>query len=150
MGYIHSAERSGGAIAEGEDVHDLNDTSLIFLFQNKIFNAIMEEDTQKALKAIFLLDAHLEPYKPRWRDREAKDGKPARLGYRARVKLMKEKYAKMMITHVQDAVIDGKQMQLPVDPDEVNFMKALEWYRLQRVLMEKAGLLPARWLNIDL
>jgi len=156
MGYISNADKVGVGVNDGDGTQNLNDTSLIFLFQNKIFNAILEEDTQKALQGVFLLDAHMEPYKKRWKDKEVEkkgaDGVPVKVvrpGYKKRVAAMKEKYCQMTLSGVQTVEIGGRAQFLPVKADEIDFQKTIEWYRLLRVLMEKANLLPARWISID-
>lgn len=103
----------------------VDDNALIFLFQNKIFNSIQDEDTVKAIKTIMFLDAHLEPYKHRWAEFESKMDE-----INARFKAMKDKR-------------DDSD-------DDIQFKKAIEWYRLLRLLMQNAGVLPRGSIEIEI
>lgn len=123
----------------------VDDNALIFLFQNKIFNTIQDSDTERAIKCMMLLDAHLEPYKNRWFTKDKEDKKV--YIYAERLKTLNDKFKQIALAKGYKDEKSGKFIS--VSSDDLQFEKAIEWYRLQRLLMGESNILPRGSINVE-
>ena len=156
-----SHQVSDGASIMDIERHPVDDNSLIFVFQSKLFNIQAEYDTEKFLRAVMFLDAHMKPYAWRWKDKqsmeleimeelpmETPDELPnALLGYESRKKKLMDKYMIMMDEKFKVVDIEGKRMKVEMTPDQIQYEWAIEWYRLIRRLLQEANILPRGFVD---
>ena len=143
--------------------HPVDDNSLMFVFQSKLFNIQADYDTEKFLRAVMFLDAHMEPYYDRWPTRRPHEyevlwelpipepNSDIVMGYADRRDMLYERYMRMKSTGEKKMrFADGKIITITMKPEQIDYEWATEWYRLIRLLFLRMGVLPKGYVEDEI